>query len=91
MSTIKLSTKLVKSHFSVVLKQESKNLIDFIMDELKGISVERLHLDPDFLKYIAEVIENQVPAAPVDSECKIKKMDVLVEVLKRLFPMMTES
>ena len=58
MSSMKLSTKLVKPHFSVVQKQEQKNLIDFILDELKSISVEELKLDPDFLKYISELIEN---------------------------------
>lgn len=92
MSTIKASTKLVKPHFSLVLKQEQKNLIDFILDELKDLSVESLMLDPDFLKYICELIENQVctvhsdPAVP-----KSNKMNAMVEILKRLFPQVSDA
>lgn len=87
MSTIKLKTKLVKPHFSLTLKQEQKNLVDYIMDELKGLSVDNLKLDPDFLKYLAEIIENQVKKkSGDDASSKPSKMDILVELLKRLFP-----
>lgn len=87
MATIKLSTKLVKPHFALTLKQEQKNLVDYIMDELKGLSVENLKLDPDFLKYLSEVIENQVKKKTGDDALsKPSKMDILVEILKRLFP-----
>lgn len=87
MSTIKLKTKLVKGHFSLTLKQEQKNLVDYIVDELKGLSADNLKLDPDFLKYLAKVIENQVKKTTEDSaETKPSKMDILMEILKRLFP-----
>jgi len=92
MSTIKLKTKLVKSHFSLVMKQEQKNLVDYIMDELKGLDIAKLQLDPDFLKYLAEIIENQVSKKSTESvESKPSKMDILVEVIKRLFPHITET
>lgn len=39
MSTIKLPTKLVKAHFALTLKQEQKNFVDYILDELKELSV----------------------------------------------------
>jgi hypothetical protein len=92
MSTIKLKTKLVKSHFSLVMKQEQKNLVDYILDELKGLDIAKLQLDPDFLKYLAELIENQVSKKSTESaESKPSKMDVLVEVIKRLFPHITET
>jgi len=92
MSSIKLKAKLVKSHFSLVMKQEQKNLVDYIMDELKGVSIEKLKLDPDFLKYLAEIIENQVSKKSTDSdEAKPSKMDILVEVVKRLFPQISDT
>ena len=91
MSTIKLKTKLVKSHFSLVMKQEQKNLVDYILDELKGLDITKLQLDPDFLKYLAELIENQVSKKSTESaESKPSKMDIMIEVIKRLFPHITE-
>ena len=92
MSTIKLKTKLVKSHFSLVMKQEQKNLVDYILDELKGLDITKLQLDPDFLKYLAELIENQVSKKSTESaESKPSKMDIMIEVIKRLFPHITET
>jgi hypothetical protein len=92
MSTIKLKTKLVKSHFSLVMKQEQKNLVDYILDELKGLDIAKLQLDPDFLKYLAELIENQVSKKSTESaESKPSKMDIMIEVIKRLFPHITET
>ncbi len=92
MSTIKLKTKLVKSHFSLAMKQEQKNLVDFILDELKGLDIGKLQLDPDFLKYLAELIENQVSKKSTESAESIpSKMDIIIEVIKRLFPHITET
>jgi hypothetical protein len=91
MSTIKLSTQLVKPHFSVVQKQEQKNLVDFIIDELKSVSVDGLKLDPDFLKYVAEMVENQISSAPAEPGTKANKMTVVVDILKKLFPSISES
>lgn len=90
MSTIKLPTQLVKPHFTVVQKQERKNLIDFIIDELKTISVDGLKLDPDFLKYVAEMVENQISSAAAEPGAKPDKMAIVVEILKKLFPSITD-
>lgn len=74
------------------MKQEQKNLVDYIMDELKGLDIAKLQLDPDFLKYLAEIIENQVSKKSTESvESKPSKMDILVEIIKRLFPHITET
>ena len=92
MSTKKLKMKLVKSHFSLAMKQEQKNLVDFILDELKGLDIGKLQLDPDFLQYLAELIENQVSKKSTESaESKPSKMDIMIEVIKRLFPHITET
>ncbi|RZL46106.1 MAG: hypothetical protein EOP00_16030 [Pedobacter sp.] len=56
------------------------------LDELKGLDVSNLKLDPDFLKYLAEIIENQVKSKDGDKSTKPNKMDILVDVVKRLFP-----
>ena len=90
MSNIKLNTKLVKPHFSIVMKQEQKNIIDHVLDELKDLDISSLKLDPDFLKYLSELIENQVQTVS-DSTTKPGKMDILVEVIKRLFPSITDA
>lgn len=87
MSTIKLGTKLVKPNFNLIMKQEQKNLVDYIIDELKGVDVTLLKLDPDFLKYLAEIIENQVKSKKDKNlEAKPNKMDILVDIIKKLFP-----
>lgn len=83
MSTIKLPTKLVKAHFALTLKQEQKNFVDYILDELKELSVEHLMLDPDFWKYLAEIIENQVNKKAGDAPD--------TKILKRIFPHITDA
>ena len=91
MSTLKLSTQLVKPHFLVVQKQEQKNLVDFVIDELKTVAVDGLKLDPDFLKYVAEMVENEIKSASGEPGTKPNKMEVVVTILKRLFPAITDS
>ena len=89
---IKVKTQLVKPTFSIKLKQEEKNLIDYILDEMKSLDISQLKLDPDFLKYIAELIENQVQRKSTDSaSTKPSKLDILIEILKRLFPSITDE
>src|SRR5688572_25964952 len=91
MTTIKLKTKLVQPHFALTMKQEQKNVIDYILDELKGIDYVNLKHDPEFIKYLAEIIENQVKKKDDPSIVKPSKMDVFVEIMKRLFPHITEE
>lgn len=44
------------------------------------------------LKYLAELIENQVSKKSTESaDSKPSKMDIMVEILKRLFPHITET
>jgi hypothetical protein len=69
------------------MKQQQKYLVDYILDELKGLDVSKLKLDPDFLKYLAEITENQVkPNKDGDKSTKPNKMDILLELVRRLFP-----
>ena len=91
MNTLKLSTQLVKPHFLVVQKQEQKNLVDVVLDELKSVAVDGLKLDPDFLKYLAEKVENQIGTASNSPDIKPNKMEVAVTILKRLFPLISDS
>ncbi len=92
MSKIKLQTKLVKPNFAVILKQEQKNLIDHIYSELEHLDITSLKLDPDFLGYLCKLIENQVKTNPDDTAAtKPSKMDILVEVIKKLFPLVTDA
>lgn len=92
MSIIKTKTLLVKSSFSLSARQEQKTLIDYILEELKGIDVSTMKLDPAFLKYLCEVIENQVDTK-TDKKDKSTtnpdKMDIFLEILMKLFPSIT--
>lgn len=92
MSTIKLKTKLVKKHFALALKQEQKNLVDYVLCELKEINVENMQMDPAFLRFISELIENQIKKRNTSADmAKPSKMDILVEILKRVFPHISEK
>jgi len=84
---VNIKAKLVKGSFQVIKKQDEKTLIDFVMDELKDLDLSTLKLDPSFLQYLSELIENQVKKSPDDDKkSKPDKMDILVNILKKLFP-----
>jgi hypothetical protein len=87
---IKARTKLVKHPFNLVQKQESKNLKDFILQELKDLDISTIQLHPDFLKFIASLIENQVKKKNDKTE-KVDKMKILIEILQILFPHITDE
>lgn len=83
--SLKAKAMLVKPHFSLVLKQEEKTLVDHIMAEIAGIDLSKSLLDPEFLLYIAELIENQVNTKTGGSQKGSVKMDIFVEILKKVF------
>jgi hypothetical protein len=60
------------------------------LDELKDVDVSKLKLDPAFLQYLSEVIENQVKKKSDSEEYKPSKMDILIEIVKRLFPQISD-
>ena len=89
--TVKLRAQLVKPNFAINMKQDEKTLVDFIMEELKGVDIGGLATDPEFLKYLADVIENQVSKKKEDVSPDVKpnKMEILVTILKNLYPKIT--
>jgi hypothetical protein len=88
---LKTKTKLVKGNFQLLKKQDEKTLADYVLEQLSDIDVSTLKLDPEFLKYLAELIENQIKKSKDDKETKPSKMDILVSILKKLFPKITEQ
>jgi hypothetical protein len=57
---IKLSTQLVKSNFTISQAKQSLNLVDHIAAELdKFPNIVSLKLDPEFVRYVANMIENE--------------------------------
>jgi len=88
-SQIKLKTKLVKPGFLLERKQEQKNIVDYIIDELRDVDIKSLKLDPEFLQFISTIIENQVSSKKATTETKPNKMDILVDCIQRLFPHIT--
>jgi hypothetical protein len=91
LSNVRLPTKLVEPHYLIVQMQEQKNLTNFILDTLKSIPIEELILDPDFLKYIAQLIENEIKCNTTKLTSKPDKMSILVSILKTLFPTISDS
>jgi translation initiation factor 2B subunit (eIF-2B alpha/beta/delta family) len=87
---LKTKTKLVKGNFQLLKKQDEKTLADYVLDELKDLDLTNLKLDPEFLKYLAELIENQVKKSK-DKDTKPNKMDILISILKKLFPKISEQ
>jgi hypothetical protein len=82
--TVKLKTQLVKPNFHLSMKCEQKGLVEHIINELTGVDLSNLKLDPDFIRYIAELIENQVKTN--DAQSKPNKLDIFIEIIKKLFP-----
>jgi hypothetical protein len=87
---LKTKTKLVKGNFTLLKKQDEKTLIDYVLEELSEIDLTNLKLDPEFLKYLAELIENQVKKS-TDKDTKPNKMDILVSILKKLFSKISDQ
>jgi len=82
---VKTATKLVKANFKITQMKENQSIVDFIMDDLKNVDLKPLKTDPDFLRYIAELIENDVSKSKKEDE-KVDKMNMFEMILKKLFP-----
>ncbi len=90
MSTqLKLSARLVKKGFTFKMKQNEVLLCKAIMDELKNIDLKDLKLDPDFIQYICEVIENQVDPADDEKHGKPNKLEIIKAIKTKVFPQIT--
>lgn len=80
---VNLSTKLVKSNFKITQMKEQHSLIDYLSEELKGADLKSLKLDPDFIRYISEVIENDVAKGEKEKgDEKVNKLELFVSILK---------
>ena len=80
---VNLKTQLVKSNFKITQMKEEKSLIEYVEEELKDLDVSTLKLDPEFLKFIAEIIENYNDKNIKDE--KIDKLSVFKMVLKKFY------
>lgn len=80
---VNLKTQLVKSNFKITQMKEEKGLMEYIEEELKDLDVSTLKLDPEFLKFIAEIIENYNDKNIKDE--KIDKLSVFKMVLKKFY------
>jgi hypothetical protein len=91
MDKLKTRAKLVKLNFKVEEKQEEKTLCDGIMALLDGIDLNNLKLDAEFIKTIAELIENQINNKNKKEHEKIGKLELFVQIMKKLFPKLSED
>lgn len=80
---LRTATKLVKMNFELVQKTDEQSLLDYICDLLKKVDLDDFKLNADFIRYIAELIENQVKNK--NKNDKIDKKELFNQILKRVF------
>ncbi len=62
-----------------------RKIVLYIIDQIKNIDIERMRLHPEFIKFICEIIENEVPKkGKVKNVDDMDKMDIFVAVFKEL-------
>ncbi len=62
-----------------------RKIVLYIIDQIKNIDIERMRLHPEFIKFICEIIENEVPKkGKIKNVDDMDKMDIFVAVFKEL-------
>jgi len=82
-NTIKVKARLVQSSLGIKEKQNELTLMEYIEQQLQGLDVSAVKLEPSFIQYIANLIENQCE--------KHAKGQVFEDILKRLFPSIQDA
>jgi hypothetical protein len=61
------------------------------MSQVEGLDISTKKHDCDFLKFLSEIIENQVETKPGDGMVKPSKMDIFKEIWRKLYPDITDA
>ena len=80
---VNLKTRLVKPNFQIMQLTKEKSIIEYIDEKVNGLDVTALKLDSEFIKFIAEIIENYNEKDK--KEEKIDKLNVFKTVYKKMF------
>jgi hypothetical protein len=70
-------------NYELLQLTDTETLIDHIYDKLTKVDIVDLKLKPDFIRYIAEKIENEVRNHKGIE--KVDKKEIFISILKRLF------
>lgn len=90
--SIKARTKLVKMSYSLTMKQSEVVLLDYIKKEVENMDIKDKHLDPEFLEYLCNLIENQIDERPTnEKDSKPDKKEIFLNILKALYPNITAN
>ena len=87
-NTIKVKARLVQSSLGIKEKQNELTLMEYIEQQLQGLDVSAVKLEPSFIQYIANLIENQCEKHSHGE--KPNKLQIFTDILKRLFPSIQE-
>lgn len=78
---MKLSALLVENK-ELSKCNKMREIVVYILEQIKNIDVQRMKMHPEFIKFVCEIIENQV--SKKESSDKIDKMSIFVDVMKEI-------
>ena len=81
---MKLGAILVKNK-ELEKCSKMRKIVLYIVDQIKNIDIGKMRLHPEFIKFICEIIENQVPKkSKVKNVDNMDKMQLFIEVYKEI-------
>jgi len=81
---MKLGAILVKNK-ELEKCSKMRKIVLYIVEQIKNIDVSKMRLHPEFIKFICEIIENQVPKKGKDKNLDdMDKMELFIEVYKEI-------
>ena len=64
---------------------KTRKIVLYIVDQIKNIDIGKMRLHPEFIKFICEIIENQVPKKGKSKNADdMGKMELFIEVYKEI-------
>lgn len=92
---MKLSTQLVKANFKVNVQMTNNNLIEHLIESLKLDklpNLDQLKFDPEFIRFIAENIENEFTQKDKKGGTQTNsKLEIFFNIYDKLFGKLSEQ
>ncbi len=88
---ISKNVQLVKMGFTLTQKVDQKTLLEHIKEELENLDISSQRLDPDFIRWIAEKIENHCVTEKDEKPDKPNKQEMFSSIMKALFPNLSNT
>ena len=81
---MKLGAILVKNK-ELSKCNKMRKIVLYILEQIKNIDIGCMRLHPEFIKFICEIIENQVPKKSKNRDTyHMDKMDIFIQVFKEI-------